>query len=219
MLGRNVRSQQIQIGLTGFPFSQWNIETENTLAEVTEAGFLTASFNQGNYYKNGDFAFVNTTDKGVVYLQIVLDSTTNTCSLVEPQLTSFVESTVLAGSAVSLTTAVSADVTTITLTAGEWDVYGNVGYISNTGTLATVLSCGISTESATLPNLPNEGGSAQFALDFSAGLLTNVLPVGRRRINIAADTDIYLVAKAIFTVSTMSAYGYIGARRIGPYVS
>lgn len=218
MLGRNVRSQQVQIGLTGFPISQWNIKTDNTFAEATTSGFLTPSYQLGNYYKDGDFALVNTTDKGTVYLQILADNVSNVYSLVEPQLTKFVESTVLAGSAIALTTAISANITSITLTAGEWDVYGNVCYAAAAGTIPTFLSCAISTTSATLPTLPNSGGSSQLSATFGSESI-NVLSVGSRRINVSSNAVIYLVANSTFTVSTMGAYGYIGARRVGPYVA
>lgn len=125
-----------------------------------------------------------------------------------------IESTVLVGSAVALTTATPANVTSISLTAGDWDVWGNVWYSPAATTSITIHQGAINTTSATLPTAP---GAGAFYKVIEAALVPNAIfgeSVGQRRISIASTTTVYLVAQATFTVDTLSAYGYIGARRV-----
>jgi hypothetical protein len=119
----------------------------------------------------------------------------------------FVSSTVLAGSAVFLTTGVTSDITSISLTAGDWDVEGTI-VIAPAGTISSVNGWA-SSVSATAPTLPNSGGM------FALGITTNntlALPIGRRRFSLASTTTVYLSTNAAFS-STAGAYGFIGARR------
>lgn len=129
-----------------------------------------------------------------------------------------ITATVAAGSAVSLTTATSANVTSISLTAGDWDVSAQVVHNAAATTSITLLQIGISATSATLPT--QVGGSGigtdplgieRRAASVPAGALTTA--VGPVRVSLAATTTIYLVANDTFTVSTMSAYGTLRARR------
>lgn len=125
-----------------------------------------------------------------------------------------IESTVLVGSVVALTTATSANVTSISLTAGDWDVWGNVWFNPAATTSITRMQGAINTTSATLPTAP--GAGARFAHS-QAALVPNAqigYPVGQLRISLSGTTTVYLVAEATFTVSTLGAYGYIGARRV-----
>jgi hypothetical protein len=124
----------------------------------------------------------------------------------------FISSTVLAGSAVSLTTATAANITSISLTAGDWDVWGSVAFAPNGATTMSVLGGWISTTSATLPTAPNEGAEVFFQLTFTTGT-SQFFAIGQKRISLSATTTVYLSAYSAFAVNTNSAYGFIGARR------
>src|SRR5262245_57492548 len=63
------------------------------------------------------------------------------------------ESEVLTGSAVSLTNNTAANVTSLSLTAGDWDVWGSVAFNAVAGTANLVVGA-INTTSATLPTIP-----------------------------------------------------------------
>lgn len=125
----------------------------------------------------------------------------------------FVSSTVLVGSAVPLTSTVTANVTSISLTAGDWDVWGNIATAVAGATTTSTFAGAISVVSATFPTIPN-GGAAFVTSYASPAGQSNGLPVGRQRISIAATTTVYLVVSSTFAVSTSSAYGFIGARRV-----
>jgi hypothetical protein len=125
----------------------------------------------------------------------------------------YISSTVLIGAEVTLTNATPANVTSISLTAGDWDVSGQVSFDPAGTTQGTVFAGGINTVSATLPTAP--GAGAYFLntdVPGTAGT-ANYGPVGVVRISISTTTTVYLVAQSNFTVSTMKAYGFIGARR------
>ena len=123
-----------------------------------------------------------------------------------------ISSTVAIGSAVSLTTATAKTITSITLSPGDWMVSGNIGFIAAAGTLPTLLTASISSTNNTQATSPNGGAFNQLGLAFTAAS-TNVLPLAPTRINITTQTTYYLVGTATFTVSTLTAYGSITARR------
>lgn len=134
----------------------------------------------------------------------------------------FISSNIASGSAVALTTGTQTNITSISVTAGDWDVEGLVGYSSAATTSITVVSSSISNVSATVPTGPNNtapmgGGGMNFLrmAAFVPGTTSNAfqLPTGAVRVSLSGTTTIYLVAFSNFTVSTLSAYGYIGARR------
>lgn len=125
----------------------------------------------------------------------------------------YISSTVLAGSAVSLTTATPQNVTSISLTAGDWNVWGNVTHAPNSATSVAAVYGAINTTSGTFPTSMAVG--AYFAENFTP--LTSygsTKPTGMTRLSLASTTTVYLIAQAIFSINTMSAYGFIGARRV-----
>ena len=125
----------------------------------------------------------------------------------------FVTSSVVSGSAVPLTNATSANVTSISLTAGDWDVWANAGFLAAGTTTIASIAGGISTTSATLPG--NAGTSTAI---FSLGVALSTgaspsMPTGTVRLSLAATTTVFLVVNAGFAVSTLGGFGTIAARR------
>jgi hypothetical protein len=125
----------------------------------------------------------------------------------------YLSATRLAGTAVALTTGVSTDILALSLTAGDWDVAGNLIYAGAGGVSVISVLGWITTASATLPTLPNGGMETLWV---GTPPTTNVAPylsIGRGRISIAATTVIYLSTNCQFSGGTVSSYGFIGARR------
>lgn len=124
-----------------------------------------------------------------------------------------ISSVVLVGSAVSLTSGVSANVTSISLTAGDWDVWGEV-WLNPAGTTVTSFALiGISTTSATIATVPATNTSTAQVFVPAVASDNPVMPISPARINVSGTTTTYLVAQASFSVSTNGAYGKIIARR------
>lgn len=123
-------------------------------------------------------------------------------------------STVLSGSAVSLTSNTAANVTSVSLTAGNWLCYGNVAFLPGATTVTSQELGWISTTSAAVPTASNSGAEIGLtALGSGGGGNADILPVGMLMINVSTTTTAYLSAYATFTTSTNTAYGYINCIR------
>lgn len=126
----------------------------------------------------------------------------------------YIQSVVVQGSPVSLTSGAGANITNISLTAGDWDVWGIVGFIPGSTTNYTLLIGSISTTSATAGTI-GTFGRADHA--FGAGIVggnNNCFAIPTLRLSLSATTTVYIVVNSNFTVSTLSGYGSIGARRV-----
>ncbi len=126
-----------------------------------------------------------------------------------------ITSIILVGSAVALTTNVAKNVTSISLTAGNWDIWGNIPFTGGATTTTQYIAGGVSVSTGALPgDYLNTGifistaGTAVFN-----SLNPSVICV-RQRVSIASTTIYYLVAQAGFAVSTCSAFGFIAAERV-----
>lgn len=114
------------------------------------------------------------------------------------------------GSAVSLTTATPANITSISLTAGDWDVTGAINFTEGSATV-TVRTGGINTTTATLPTDGTEVENGTLTTVLST---KNSVTIPRKRISIAGTTTVYLVASSTFSAGTVAGYGQITARRV-----
>lgn len=116
---------------------------------------------------------------------------------------------------VSLTTVTTANVTSVSLTAGSWLCSGNVGFAPGGTTVTTAEGGWISTASATLATTPNSGAYTFYnGLSSTAGSNVNTFSVGSVRLNFSSTTTVYLEAFSAFTVSTQSALGFLSCLRV-----
>lgn len=125
----------------------------------------------------------------------------------------YIQSTVASGSAIGMSSGTPLNVTSISLTAGDWDVWGIVGFTPAGSTAISSVIAGISTTSATLPANPQNGSYLYLPLTFPTGT-TPIAPVGQVRLSLSSTTTVYLVAQSAFSTSTNAAYGGIFARRM-----
>lgn len=123
----------------------------------------------------------------------------------------YISSSVLIGSAVSLTSLAITNITSISLTAGDWDVSGTVAFVGPATVTATISA--ISSISSTFETIGSSNNINNENQTGFAGYSCN-RPVGPRRYSLSSTTTIYLIGQANFSVSTYSAYGFIGARRV-----
>lgn len=126
-----------------------------------------------------------------------------------------IATTVASASAVGLTTATSANMTSISLTAGDWDVSATVMHKLAATTTATILSAGISQTTATLPTVTAGDMNYSVWRQVSAANGGDVSQtVGPFRISLSGTTTIFCVVNDTFTTSTNAAYGTLRARRV-----
>jgi hypothetical protein len=123
----------------------------------------------------------------------------------------YITSTVLVGSAVPLSANVPITMTSMSLTAGDWDVSGIIVYNAAGTTVTASIYCGISLVNNTQPTLGAAGSFFANTLTTAGDLFTS--QCGPARISVASTTPVYLVAQANFSVSTDAAYGTLVARR------
>lgn len=124
----------------------------------------------------------------------------------------FVSSVVSSGSAVSIATNTSTNLTSISLTAGDWDVWGNLTFLPANTTVVFNISSWLSSTSATLPDASlietDAYGGLVFGVGGNAGSATP-----SRRFSLSGTTTVYLTGFSTFTTSTMTMCGGIYARR------
>lgn len=150
---------------------------------------------------------------GPIALPGQLPGTTTNDNAAAGNVGEFISSTVVIGSAVVLTNATSANITSVSLTAGDWDCRGNAVTAPTGATTTSFIETWISTTTATLPTLPNAGAASRnFVTGTSSNDFAFVLPAVR--FTFSATTTVFLSINVNFAVSTMGAYGFLGCRRV-----
>jgi hypothetical protein len=127
------------------------------------------------------------------------------------QVGEVISANVTPGSAVALGNGLNGHIAQISLTAGDWDVWGNVVFAFS-GTSGSSAICWISSVFASSPSDAN-GGALTGITTSSAIINTLYQPAGMRQISLSSTTTIYLAVTATFS-GTATAYGFIGARRM-----
>jgi hypothetical protein len=121
-----------------------------------------------------------------------------------------ISSVIPLASAVSIGTATTVNLTSISLTAGDWDVAGNVNFIASGVTLAIAL-CWVSATSATLPDASLYNGyNSNLALNQTFASNTPFF-----RASLSATTTIYISGRIVTAAGgTVTMCGGIYARRV-----
>lgn len=126
------------------------------------------------------------------------------------QVGEIISSLVAVGSPVALTTATAANVTTLSLTAGDWDVEGNINLSATTATI-TASQGGISIVSATVPT---DGSEVYSGVVTTALSEINSIVLPRHRVVVSSTTTTYMVVKLTFSAGSVGAFGSFTARRV-----
>lgn len=125
----------------------------------------------------------------------------------------FISSSVSSGSPTSISSGTAFNLVSISLTAGDWDVEGAVGFIPAAGTTVTAAQASSSLVSATLQDAV-VGGRFRYPFSDAAGNGPVEGGVTNVRYSLSATTTVFMVANAVFSGSTCTAYGIIRARRV-----
>ena len=127
-----------------------------------------------------------------------------------------ISSIIAPGSSVSLSTGTAKNITSIILSAGDWDVWGGVCFNHAATTTVNDVQVSIGSTSATIdPSAGRYAALPMFGLVPASYLTVSsiCIPGFTLQITSGGTPTIYLVATADFAVSTMTAYGAIYARR------
>lgn len=122
----------------------------------------------------------------------------------------YTSSLIAVGSAVSFTTATAMNITTISVTAGDWDIEGNVNF-NETSSTVSARSAGVTSTSATIPT---DGSQGYCGVQSTVTSEINTITLPRKRVSVSGTTTIYLVGSATFAAGTCTGFGTITARRV-----
>ena len=114
-------------------------------------------------------------------------------------------------SATSLTTGTPANGTSVSLTAGDWEVSGTVRFNPAGTTTVSAIIVGLNNVSATFNAAL--GMVNQLQTTFTTGQ-TQLISTPVTRFSLASTTTVFLVVQSNFGTSTMTADGFIRARRV-----
>jgi hypothetical protein len=119
----------------------------------------------------------------------------------------------LNGAGVGLPSSTATVITSINLTAGDWDVHGEANVIIGSSD-CTSINAATSLSSTNWPGIdPTAGSWFALNMDFGAGT-GHYFPLGTARISITTTTVVYLIMQATYTSGTApTGYGSIWARR------
>lgn len=129
----------------------------------------------------------------------------------------YFESVILPAAQVALTTSSAANVTSLSLTAGDWDCSGAVSFSGAGGTVTTDMIGWISTTSAILPaDSVNHGAYTRMFAASGLSYTQEVvqLPVNALRVSVSTTTTVFLSARSTFTTAGNFAYGAMRCRRM-----
>jgi hypothetical protein len=122
-----------------------------------------------------------------------------------------VSASVLQTSAITLTTNSGVMVTSISLDAGDWDVWGNVAFIAAAGVGVLAGFGTVSSVNGSVGSTNTRGGLSPFTGD---GSNTPTVNAPMQPFSLAATTTIYLNTLSTFSGGTNKAFGFITARRV-----
>lgn len=119
----------------------------------------------------------------------------------------FIESVITNASPVNFTNSgTPQNLTSINLTAGDWDVCCIISY--NPSVQVTASVGGINTVSNTLPALERQSNFGATAPGRTAAVIPRV------RFSLSSSATLYAVGNVVFSTGTCTMYGFINARRI-----
>jgi hypothetical protein len=180
---------------------------------------------------SGQLALQTTTSSGTATTAVTIDNTQKVtfANAITPSTTNGIVGTTLGdnavagsvgeyvsstvGTGVSIpTSGTPINITSISLTAGDWDVVGAVTFQSSSTAVVTYGRGGISTTSASLV-FPYVGGYSNGSGSALIGAADLPVAVPQVRVSVSTTTTVYLCATQAFASGTTAAYGFIGARR------
>lgn len=179
--------------------------------------YISGTSGDGVIWLSSGAKLLASTDGGVsVVFQLdstsglVASGTTTNNNAAAGKIGEYISSFVAPGSAVSLTNAGVHNITTIALTAGDWDLTGLITFNEGSATVTERLA-GITGTSATISLDGTEGYNG-----YQTTTLTtkNTVTLSRQRASLSGSLTIYICAKATFSAGTVTASGFITARRV-----
>lgn len=204
-----VAGAQFEVLLSDGGSPGWSLLSANSFSPVGESDFLVGPVGGAG---QPTFRQIATSDLDVIAGQF--PATGNNDNAEAGNIGEYVFSEVVLAHAVMLASGTSTDVTSITLGPGDWQVWATFVTAPAVTTTQSDIRAWISTTSGTDPGPPNLGAYAELNTPIAAGL-SQTLAVGMTRVSVpsSGSETVYLSTNATFATSTLSGYGFLGARR------
>lgn len=197
--------------ITGTTEASWEYNYYPSNPMITTGDLITStSTGDPTRIAIGSTGDIFTPVAGVPAWSTGLPGVTTNSSAAAGKVGEYVSSLIAVGSATSLTTATAKNVTSISLTAGDWVVSGNVTFTESSATV-TSRTAGISSTSATLPTDGSEIENGSLTTLISEKITLTIPP---KSIKLSGTTTIYLIGSETFSAGTSSGYGSINAWRV-----
>lgn len=177
----------------------------NTISEITSAnsGVLTTN--------SSGVPSIDTTNFQVLTTGVQMKGNNTNTAPPAGYIGEQIRATVSLASAITLTNVTAANVTSISLTAGIWDVSGIVMF-PGAAITGTQFSASINTTSATLGTAGDNFVQTPTPPTSSSD---QTLTIPSYRLTLGSTTTVYLIAMGAFSVGTLKAYGRISGTRVG----
>lgn len=151
-----------------------------------------------------------------------LKGTTTSDNAAPGNIGEIISNSIVRSASVPMSTGVGFSVSTVTLTAGDWDVRVSAAIEAGGATAISEFDASLNTVPNTLSTADTEAvadssGRIRFINDISAtpgNGSSDYLVFPTVRVSISSTTPYYLVLQANFSISTLTGYGNIVARRI-----
>lgn len=186
------------------PNASANILTDNTAVTVGQGGTGNTTLT-GYLIGNGTSAVT-----GAAIGQ--LPGTATNDDATAGNVGEYLVSDVLLSGALSLSAGTAKTITSISLTAGDWDVTGQVQFNPDTTTITGIKIAAVNSTTNTLPNSDFFMSTEESITSINGAHTFVNCPMVR--ISVATTTVYYLIGYAEFSVSTETANGRIRARRV-----
>lgn len=187
------------------------VTTGNHSSGYTYRPFLSTSLSGATLVNNtvDSGGTVTVTGTGI-RMQGNRDATGSIISGLEDTAQETVSTLVAVGSPVSLTTATATNIASVSLTAGSWDICGNVNFNESSATV-TARSASINTTSGTNKS---DGTECYLGTQTTTTSEINSIILPKIRMTLAITTIVYLIGKITFSAGTVGAFGSISATRV-----
>ncbi|WP_157646738.1 hypothetical protein [Burkholderia ubonensis] len=118
-----------------------------------------------------------------------------------------------AGPVAMVTSGTAQNITSLPLSAGDWNVWGTGGIGNTASTSLTLWNNGLSTTSLTQPSFPSGAMLTRYDVSTTPVSQNIFAPIGMIRVNVPSTTTVYCVSTIFWSGSAPNGYCAIFARR------
>lgn len=188
--------------------TQWNTQFDTVYNE------FNGNIENANIKSSAAIAFSKMATTGAISSGVTKTGVTDGSAAAAGDVGEIKKSSIAVGAAISLTTNTFADVTSLSITAGDWDLFFSAEF-SGTPTGGTQIAAALTTASgSSTTGMVDDGYNFVVSPSIPTSTAASLIKVGPINISISSTTTYYAKTRGIFTGGTMTAYGTFYAKRV-----